>query len=85
MAQPELLADASTDSYATLFEKGGDSRWMNHDLLSLLTRVVMDNVGARGLSPRKADEAWQRMREVYSRRGNEVALLLMRYESKARM
>ena len=84
VAQPELLADASTDSYATLFEKGGDSRWMNHDLLSLLTRVVMDNVGARGLSPRKADEAWQRMREVYSRRGNEVALLLMRYEEMQR-
>ena len=84
VAQPELLADASTDSYATLFEKGGDSRWMNHDLLSLLTRVVMDNVGARGLSPRKADEAWQRMREVYTRRGNEVALLLMRYEEMQR-
>lgn len=84
VAQPELLADASTDSYATLFEKGSDSRWMNHDLLSLLTRVVMDNVGARGLSPRKADEAWQRMREVYSRRGNEVALLLMRYEEMQR-
>ena len=84
VAQPELLADASTDSYATLFEKGGDSRWVNHDLLSLLTRVVMDNVGARGLSPRKADEAWQRMREVYTRRGNEVALLLMRYEEMQR-
>ena len=84
VAQPELLADASTDSYATLFEKGSDSRWMNHDLLSLLTRVVMDNVGARGLSPRKADEAWQRMREVYTRRGNEVALLLMRYEEMQR-
>lgn len=79
VAQPELLADACTDDYATLFDKGADSRWMHHDLLSLLTQVVMDSRGFRGVSQRDADGAWQRMREVYARRGNEVALLLMRY------
>ena len=77
VAQPELLADASTDSYATLFTKGEDSRWMHHDLLSLLTEVVMNNTELLGLSRREANEAWQKMREVYTKRGNDVALLLM--------
>ena len=33
VANPELLADASTESYATLFEKGDDSRWIHSGLL----------------------------------------------------
>lgn len=80
IAQPEVLADARTADYATLFEQGEDSRWEQNDLLGLLTRVVLDREGFRGISPEQARTARSQMRRVYEQRGYTQALLLMDYD-----
>lgn len=80
IAQPEVLADARTADYATLFEMGEDSRWTHDDLLALLTRVVLDREGYRGISKAQAQDARSRMRRVYEQKGYEEALLMMEYD-----
>lgn len=77
----ELLSKTKASDYIPLFEKGEDSRFFNDDLMSVLAKVVIQSSrGYRGVSSDKAHEIESKMREIYARENNQIALLLLDYE-----
>lgn len=73
---PEKLAAARATDYVPAFVIGKDSRWYNDDLLSTLTISLVHNYDYNPETRKAKREAYRRMREIYERQGNEVALLI---------
>ncbi len=77
LADMEALADAKSDPYSVLLEKGKDSDLYENDMLSVLLDFVENHAGWEAY---QRVEAYQRACEVYRQRGNinAYAMLKMR-------
>lgn len=70
----EALANESSDKYLPLIKEGTDSRIYNHDLLSLLTRFIIDH--SKRTRSQKGEIA-QRVAAFYKEHGNLNAYTLL--------
>ena len=84
VADPEMLADAKATDYVPAMVIGKDSRFMNDDLLSVLTLALLERNYYNNISPAQLRGVYEHAREVYVRRGDETALVLLDFCERER-
>lgn len=84
VADPEMLADAKATDYVPAMVIGKDSRYLNDDLLSVLTLSLFECNYYYNISHAQLRGVYERAREVYTRRCDETALVLLDFSEHER-